>query len=219
MTVLSVVFHLTFFLAAFLVVKQSSRFMMPSPYVVNLVGPDLRTEGRGDAQEVAQAPSEPQSRPVATEKKAAKNVEHPKAVSKAEETRVSERIAALKAKRDVERIAMLRNVISLKGSGPSGRPGPSPKTTAKGGSPAAEDYNSKITNDIQKHWALPDVSNKNIEAIIVIKILKDGSLLVSRIEKSSGSGLFDRSALRAIYKASPVTPPPYEMEIEVRFHP
>jgi len=41
----------------------------------------------------------------------------------------------------------------------------------------------------------------------------------ARIEKPSGNVLFDRSALRAIAKASPVTPPPYEMEIGVRFYP
>jgi colicin import membrane protein len=218
LTVLSVVFHLTFFFAAFLVIKQSSRFMMPSPYVVNLVGPDVRTEGRGDTQEAAQARSEPQPRPVTKGKKTEKNVEHPEAVSKAEEKRVSERIAALKAKKDVERIATLRNVISLKGSG-DGKPVSPKGVSGKGGGSAADNYYSKITRDIWQNWVFPDTADKNLEAIIAIKILKDGSLHVTRIEKSSGNGLFDRSALRAIAKASPVTPPPYEMEIGVRFYP
>lgn len=227
LTVLSVVVHLTFFFAAFLVVKQSSRFIMPSPYVVNLVGPDVRTEGRGDAQEVAQARSEPQPRPAAKEKKAEKNGEHPIAVSKTEEKRVSERIAALKAKKDVERIATLRNVISLKGRGDGkpaslhgdGKPVSPHGASGKGGGSAADNYYSKITRDIWQNWVFPDTADKNLEAIIAIKILKDGSIIVSRIEKSSGSGLFDRSALRAIAKSSPVTPPPYEIEIGVRFYP
>ena len=52
-----------------------------------------------------------------------------------------------------------------------------------------------------------------------IKILKDGTTIVQNIEKSSGNSLFDRSALKALAKASPLPPPPYEMEIGVRFYP
>jgi len=39
------------------------------------------------------------------------------------------------------------------------------------------------------------------------------------VEKSSGDLFFDRSALKAVTKASPVSPPPYEMEIGIRFFP
>jgi colicin import membrane protein len=80
-------------------------------------------------------------------------------------------------------------------------------------------YYAKVAQDIWQNFAFPKTENKNLEAIISIKILRDGSLHVNRIEKSSGNSLFDRSALRAIAKASPVTPPPYEMEIGVRFYP
>jgi TonB family protein len=55
--------------------------------------------------------------------------------------------------------------------------------------------------------------------VVSIRILKNGTLQVLNIERSSGIPLFDRSALRAITKASPVTPPPQEMEIGVRFYP
>ena len=67
LTVLSVVFHLTLFLTAFLVIKHSSRFEMPSPYVVNLVGPDVRTEGKSGTEAVSQT----QSPPVTKEEKTA----------------------------------------------------------------------------------------------------------------------------------------------------
>jgi colicin import membrane protein len=49
--------------------------------------------------------------------------------------------------------------------------------------------------------------------------MRDGTIKVQGIEKSSGNALFDRSAQRAIAKATPVTPPPYEMEIGIRFYP
>jgi TonB family protein len=48
---------------------------------------------------------------------------------------------------------------------------------------------------------------------------KDGTLSGVKIEKASGDRFFDRSALNAVTKASPVSPPPYEMEIGIRFYP
>ena len=44
------------------------------------------------------------------------------------------------------------------------------------------------------------------------------TVLSQDIEKSSGNLLFDRSATKAISKASPLSPPPVEMEIGVRFY-
>jgi len=220
LTLLSIAFHLTFFLAAFMVIKQSSRLAMPSPYVVNLVGPDIRTEGKAETQAATQTEDRAQSPADAKENKTvAERTTHSKTVTKAEEKRVSDRIAALKAKENVERIAKLRNVISLKGSG-EGKHASVRGTPGKSAGSPVNDYYSKITKDIWQNWDLPPaISDKNLETIISIRIWRDGSLQVERIEKSSGNSLFDRSALRAIAKASPVTPPPYEMEIGVRFYP
>lgn len=215
LTLLSLAFHLIFFLATFLVIKQSGRFVMPSPYVVNLVGSDVRTEGKSETQSVSHARIPPAKK---ENKTPVDKTEKTKSVSKAEEQHVSDRIAALQAKKKIEKLVNLRNVISLKGSG-EGKPASSAGAAGKGGGPLVDDYYSKITRDIWQNWVFPDTGNKDLEAIISIKILRDGSLHVNRIEKSSGSGLFDRSALRAIAKASPATPPPYEMEIGVRFYP
>ena len=52
-----------------------------------------------------------------------------------------------------------------------------------------------------------------------VKILRDGTAIVQKVERSSGNALFDRSARRAVERASPLSPPPYEMEIGVRFYP
>ena len=81
------------------------------------------------------------------------------------------------------------------------------------------DYYARITKEIWQQWIFPETGDKNLEAIISIRIMRDGTVQVSRVEKSSGNSLFDKSALRAISKASPVTPPPHEMEIGVRFYP
>ena len=60
---------------------------------------------------------------------------------------------------------------------------------------------------------------KNLEAIISIRVFMDGTVVVQRIEKSSGNAFFDKSAMKAIAKASPLSPSPHEMEIGVRFFP
>lgn len=222
LTLLSVVFHVTFFAAALFAIKQSSRFVMPSPYVVNLVGPDVRASGKGDAKAVAPAPV-PAPKPAPKENKTmpaekTKAVKH-RTVDKAEENYVSDRIAALEAKKKIKRLAELRKVISLK-AGDGAKPAVSQGTGPRGGSSGIDDYYAKVRDDIYRNWGLPSsVAEKKLEAVISIRIMKDGTVYVNRIEKSSGSSLFDRSALNAIAKANPVTPPPYEMEIGVRFYP
>ncbi|MCX5719973.1 MAG: energy transducer TonB, partial [Nitrospirae bacterium] len=73
--------------------------------------------------------------------------------------------------------------------------------------------------EIWQQWVFPDTGHKDLETIISIKIRKDGTITAQKIEKSSGNLIFDRSAIKAITKANPLSPPPYEMEIGVRFYP
>lgn len=196
---------------------------MPSPYVVNLVGSEIRAEGNG-AQAVSKSPEPAVSdSPPKKEKPAISPVREQKKPAKKEEQQIQERIDALKAKKNIEKIAKLRNIISLKGSGTEGQSGGrarvSQGTAGAGKGSAESDYYAKITKEIWEQWIFPETGEKNLEAIISIRIMKDGAVQSSRVEKSSGNSLFDKSALRAISKANPVTPPPHEMEIGVRFYP
>src|SRR5512143_1927347 len=107
-TLLSLVFHLTFFLTAFLAVRQSVHRIMPSPYVVNLVGSETRAEGNGaHAMNRAPEPQVPDTRPQ-KEKSAISPMKEQKRLTRNEEQQVQERIDALKAKKTVEKIAKLR---------------------------------------------------------------------------------------------------------------
>ena len=56
---------------------------------------------------------------------------------------------------------------------------------------------------------------KDHQAIVSVTIRKDGTLLDPKIEKKSGDLFFDNSVLKAVIKASPVTPPPSGMEMEI----
>ncbi len=134
---------------------------------------------------------------------------------------VSERIEALQAMRRIEQLAALRRIVDIEGkkthaaADRAGTAGHGTKTQADSG----EDYISMVVNKIQQHWIFPETGDKDLLAVISIRIARDGRITVDKIEKSSGNPLFDRSALRAINSASPLPPPPEEIEIGVRFRP
>ncbi len=81
------------------------------------------------------------------------------------------------------------------------------------------DYCKKVRKEIWQQWVYPDTGQKDLETIISIRIMKDGTISMQKIEKSSGNPLFDKSSIRALTKANPLSPPPYEMEISIRFSP
>ncbi|KPK44720.1 MAG: hypothetical protein AMK74_04725 [Nitrospira bacterium SM23_35] len=211
---LSSALHLIVFFITILVLKQSNHFVMPSPYTVNLVSPDtlhnsaaVRGKNTGVIRDTAKSIDQ-----TSIEMKSKKD-------KVKDRQQIQEKISALAAKKKIEKIVKLRNMISLKG-GADGRGAESAKTSsAHGKGDLFDDYYRKITREIWQQWVYPNTSRKDIEAIVAIRILKDGTALVQRIEKSSGNLLFDRAALKALAKASPLEPPPYEMEIGVRFYP
>ena len=51
--------------------------------------------------------------------------------------------------------------------------------------------------------AARNLQSDNLEAIIDVKILRDGTVSRLEIEKSSGNRYFDQSAVKAVRKASP----------------
>ncbi|MCX7913439.1 MAG: TonB family protein [Thermodesulfovibrionales bacterium] len=138
---------------------------------------------------------------------------------------LKDRIEAIEAKKKIEKIVALRKIIDI-----SDNPSPSGKLTQKpnfknahsvdiNSSSITNDYFALIVSKIRREWVYPESLDRNLEAIISIKILSDGSVKIEKIEKSSGNPVFDRYALRAINKASPLPPPPKELEVGIRFNP
>jgi outer membrane biosynthesis protein TonB len=135
-------------------------------------------------------------------------------------------IAAIEAKKKIERMDKLRKEISI---GKSERSGAKTVKQNKGvkssasssGITSAMTYENRIRDEIHRQWFWSDTRKKNLEATVIVKIKKDGTMLLQDIEweKKSDSRLFNNSVLQAIAKASPVTPPPQEMEIGIRFYP
>lgn len=238
LTVLSFIFHITFFCAVFFAIKQSSRFVMPSPYIVNLVESEVRTVKPGSTQAVSKAPEQKIHKAVpkkeATKKKEA--ISPPRKESmrmrKREEQRLlEERIAALEAIKRTRKIVTLRgklrNIGPTKSDTPGGKGGKESKTThpygvsGAAGRLTASDYASIITSEIHRYYETPpNLVGKDLVAVVSIRMAKDGFVRTSKIKESSGNVLFDRSVLKAIERASPLTPPPDEekMEVIVTFH-
>jgi TolA protein len=210
-TALSFALHLSAFMLALLVFKQSS-IINPPPYTVTLVSPDVLT-GIDKVKNIdTYAPSK---KSVALSDIPEKKI---KEIAKRKEM-VEEKIAVITAKKKVERLVRLRSIISLKASANKvTRNSQTTSAYSKKGT-MYDDYYSRITREIWQQWVFPDTGQKDLEAIISIRILKDGTTIVQKIEKSSGNTLFDRSAIKALAKASPLPPPPSEMEIGVRFYP
>jgi len=213
---LSAVLHLTVFLLSFLILQRSSRMSMPSPYIVSLVGP--ASEQPADSLEEGEA-ARPEAGTSALDKDDAvgrKNLE-------IDQKRIDDMIAAIAAKKNMEKIARLKKqMVQIRGRDDhaSKKTAPQARTAGTGrGSPGTGSYTDKITGEIWKEWVFPDTGEKNLETILSVRIMKDGSITVQGVEKSSGNILFDRSALKAVAKASPITPPPYEMELGIRFFP
>jgi colicin import membrane protein len=212
---LSFALHLTAFLIVFLILRQSNRMVMSSPYTVSLVSPNVLTgvdKGKNN-EEVVRETKEPSVPSVAPKKSKNEAVKEKKLIE--------DKISALAAKKKkIDTLSKLHEIISLKAGG--GKSSADSKKTAPiaGKAHAPEDYSSRIMDGIQPYWNLPPgIGKKGLEAIVSIKILKDGTVIVLGIEKKSGNTLFDRSALQALAKASPLPRPPDEMEIGVKFHP
>jgi colicin import membrane protein len=203
--------------------------VMPDAYTVNLVSPNVlpqidKTENPATGQKTE---TRQNKEPAPVSEVPRKNIKENSREDAKERESVERKISLLAAKKKVEKQFSSRKVISLKAGGE--KPGPVSKSgpvkavssaVTKGAS-ASEDYYSRVVDEIRQQWvwASADSGRRNIEAIVSIKILKDGTAIVQKVEKSSGNTLFDKSALRALAKASPLPPPPYEIEIGVRFYP
>jgi len=77
------------------------------------------------------------------------------------------------------------------------------------------DYYTVIWSRIKGQWHLPGGINPkdDIEAVVQVRIMKNGAITGISFEKKSGLAYFDNSVLRALKKANPLPPlPPWYRE-------
>jgi len=103
--------------------------------------------------------------------------------------------------------------------GTKGRAGSSRATgvSSSGGivmDPAISEYYIMVKNRIEEVWSFPEglfVPAARWELRIGVRVDRNGAIEESWLEKSSGNSYLDRSALRAVKKASPLPPIPAEI--------
>jgi TonB family protein len=71
-------------------------------------------------------------------------------------------------------------------------------------------YLSLVFGKIRDTWENPVQSSATLMTTIYFKILRDGNIVESKVEKTSGVDLFDQSAMRAIISSTPFPPLPGE---------
>ncbi|NOZ69684.1 MAG: TonB family protein, partial [Deferribacteres bacterium] len=68
-------------------------------------------------------------------------------------------------------------------------------------------YGRLISRIIKSHWGYPvELRDSDLEVIILFRMDEKGNIIFHRIEKSSGSRPFDRSAVKAVLDSSPLPP-------------
>lgn len=88
-------------------------------------------------------------------------------------------------------------------------------------------YRALIYDRIESNWALPEhlvPEKRELEAVVVVRARRDGTLIDIHFEKKSGDPYFDESVMKAILKSKPFPPfpeiySPKEEEIVIRFSP
>jgi colicin import membrane protein len=210
----SFLIHATLIISSVFFFKQSKQISLHQPIIVNLISQETSISGNNTNHVELSHQLED------TLKNSNKfNIKSKKDFTEEKEL-IERKISAIAAKKKIENIVRLRSIlISSKVGTVKNIPlqNVNMNTSGNVSGNVFDDYFAKITKQIWQQWIYPDIGKKNVEAIISIKILKNGTLIIQNIEKSSGNPLFDKSALKALTKANPLPPPPYEIEIGVRF--
>ena len=80
-------------------------------------------------------------------------------------------------------------------------------TSLEGGDFPYTIYITTMIRHIGRYWSRPAMAG--LEVVIYFKILRNGTIVESRVETSSGNPTFDRAALSAVRSSSPLQPLPF----------
>ncbi len=245
-TIASLLIHALVFLVSMVVIKKSYYLNPYKTYTVKLVTPVNNIEPPASVKSSQKTKKQDSTRvaDIARIKKikarrrkkmmllkksykAKKKKSYNRKEKAIDTSHVEEEIEKLRALSRVKRLKKIKHQvfsISKKSGGSNGTSSGS-QSASKGkgavlNAPVVRAYIELAQRLIWNEWSLPEMKDiQGLETIVIIKILKDGKIKILGMEKSSGDSLYDRSALRAIMKASPLPPPPEEMEIGIRFRP
>jgi colicin import membrane protein len=150
-----------------------------------------------------------QEKPAITKKD--ETTEKTTKITKDEEKLLQERLSALRAKKRI-----LESASSSKTQGGTPQVGTSGSIK---GEEVSSSYLGLISGLIRQKWSIPETVPKNLEAIVSVRILPNGQVVIEGFEKHSGNALFDSSVIKALKNSSPLPPPKGEVVVGLRFKP
>jgi TonB family protein len=220
MLFLSLIIHLVVITALFIVVPSSSRRLTFGPiYSVQLVG----------SSEIASSIESSLLKDILQQREdASSNILKKEMMSTSSMPVKKEEPSSLNIEKAIDAIKQKdlssQNTSTLTDKSSSNVPSAGGVTiTAQAN--AANEYIAVIWSRVKRNWTLPValMPKENIEAIIDVKISRNGTLEYMGLEKSSGNHYFDDSAVKAVKKSGPFPPLPYyisgnHIEIGIRFH-
>jgi colicin import membrane protein len=250
MVVVSVLFHVAVF-CTFLFVPESFPTTRPSVgivYEVDLVELPSRgsapavtpkkSPGLGKAATVIKKKSKEAKRipPVRKKKEpkpaviAKRTLDKPTSPPKKPEVPASELIerAISKVERKVQKEEHVERAISKLENEHGEVSGPETARPRRGislGGTAMQMYQADVEGWIKSHWSYPVAVDrpKDLEAIVVLTVKRDGTILNTRFDKRSSNAIFDQSVQKAIERSNPLPPFPEtysedQDEIYIRFN-
>ncbi|RLB81849.1 MAG: hypothetical protein DRH17_07760 [Deltaproteobacteria bacterium] len=234
MTALSVLCHILFFSGVlFLPELRFTRPYIPSAVEVDLVSlPQIESKPQASPGQVSPPQAEVKGAPAKLVKPV-EQPEPPKPVSTAPsplQVKKSLKSKTYNASRVISRaieriekeapksrpqpvlqaIGQLRKQVEGSG-GVVMRGGIARSGTSKKALELLDIYNAEIWHRIQKNWAFSEEmvrGRTNLEATIIVKIMKEGEIRDIWFEKRSGNSYFDDSVFKAVKKSDPLPPLP-----------
>jgi colicin import membrane protein len=140
----------------------------------------------------------------------AKRVEEVKQAADAKQADDAKRAADLKAK--AEREAELRRQLAEE-----------EHVSAVEASPARAQYIARLSSRIQNAWIKPPSARAGLDCVVNITQVPGGEVTSARVSQCNGDAAARQSIENAVYRASPLPPPPdpalFERNLVIHFHP
>lgn len=204
----SVLFHSLFIMLLLFGIKNSAINLKNTTYVTLI----QESGNSGAVQSSSEIKEEKKSFPEKTiVKQENRLAEKTNKISKDEEQLLQERLAALRAKKKI-----LESKLTSKNQNSSTGSAGSVNIKGEG---VSSSYLVLISGVIRQNWNIPDTLPRNLEAVVSIRILSNGKVIIEGFEKRSGNPLFDSSVLHAIKISSPLPAPKSEVIVGLRFKP
>lgn len=246
MVVLSVLFHVAVFSAVLFVPEaMPTRRFEGVVYSVNLVempaGMDLKPKGTRSRSQVGKkgtkvAKKSSPAKRIKTEPKKKKPVVIAKRTVKARTPAIKKpkvpsselidrAVSKIEKKVKAEEKTHVERAISRLETEVSTPQGPGPMEGKPLGGIPIQFYQMEVEERIKSNWSYPVAlqSGKDLEAVVVVMVRRDGTIMKSEMKKGSADPIFDDSVLRAIKRSDPLPPFPegyrksYD-EIEIKFN-